>query len=222
MARIGRAKKVMTCASRLLYADRSIQSPLDQNLVDVTPIDLRVLPRRADDREPVSQIRPQGCRVVGPDKREDLFVALLSSGVEGGGEEGLRHTPAPLCQINVGSERADVIERPSIRSERLQNLESKRLAVRLSNRDLPHSTRREVDDVVALGMDAEWRIERRMDPRLNDRIEDSDERFGVGRNSVSNRKIHSLPFFSRLRRPRLLVFGIITEPELAGFGGLEE
>src|SRR5437762_5813433 len=137
---------------------RSVQRLLDQDLVDVTSVDLRVLPRRADDAEPLSEVRLEGHRVVGSNEREDLLVALLSSRFERRGEEGLRHAAAPVRQIDIGSERANVIERPGVGRKRLEDLESNELVVSLPNRDLPHTARGEVEDVVALCSDAEGRV----------------------------------------------------------------
>ena len=62
--------------------------------------------------------------------------------------------------------------------------------IRLAHGDLPDPALGKVDDVVALGLDAERRIERRVAPRLDDRVQYPHEPLRIRGLDVANREVH--------------------------------
>ena len=87
--------------------------------------------------------------------------------------------------------RADVIERVRVGRVRLHDLESDDGLVGLAHGDLPDAALGKVDDVVALGLDAERRVERGVEPGLDDRVQHPHEPFGVRGLDVANRQLHA-------------------------------
>jgi hypothetical protein len=135
-------------------ARESFEGFLNQDLVNVAAVDFRVISSRADDQEPLRSVTRERCRIVSSNEREDLFVAFLPSRLESGRKQGLRDPMTPVFEVDVRSESTNVIKRFGVRAKRLEHLESDESGVRSPQGDLPHSPRWELDDVIALGIDA--------------------------------------------------------------------
>ena len=93
--------------------------------------------------------------------------------VECGREEPPGDTLAAELEVDVGAERSHVIEGASVSSKRLHDLEAHQALVGPPDGYFPDAARRKVEEVVALGFDAERRVECGVHARLDDRIEDA-------------------------------------------------
>src|SRR6185503_13232272 len=123
--------------SRAAFTAKASQPLLDQNLVYVLPVDLGLPLRVPDDDKPLVEIGLERRRIVGADEGEDLLVALLARGVEGGGKQTARDALAPQLEIDVGPESADVIEGARVRSVGLQHLKADDRAIGLTHGNFP-------------------------------------------------------------------------------------
>src|SRR5687768_539684 len=72
-----------------------------------------------------------------------------------------------------------MVERVGVGSERLYVLEADNAAVRGVDGDVKYTARGKALDEGALLLDAEWRIERGVDARLDDRVENARDRFRI-------------------------------------------
>src|SRR5689334_9895279 len=167
---VRRSRRQTTCVSEPL---------LDQDLVDILAVDLRLSLRVADHDEALAEIGLQRSGIVGADEGKDLLVALTACGVEGLGKQAARDAVTPQIQINVGSKNTYVIERARVGGVGLEHLKADDRAVGLAHGDLPDSALLKIDDVVELSLDADRRVEHGVAARLDDRVQHPHEPRGI-------------------------------------------
>ncbi len=176
-----------------LRLHRRVSEPLlDQNLVDILPIDLRLPLRVADDDKALTEICLQRRGIVGTDEREDLFVTLPARGLERDGKQAARDALTPQREIDVGTEDADVIERSRVGRVRLEHLKADDRAVWLAHGHFPDPAILKVDDVVELSLDADRRVEHRVAPRLDNRVQHLHEPRRIRGLDVTDEDLHPI------------------------------
>jgi hypothetical protein len=185
------AERGLSSSSWFDGTNRLYQELLDQDLVDVPTIDPGVPPSGPDHQKALTKICLQRREVVSADEREDLLVPLLLRCVECRLEETSGNALAPELEVDVRAEGADVIKSCRISGERLHDLKPDQSLVGPPNGYFPDAAPWKVEKIVALGLDAERRVERGVHARLDDRIENANQRFRIGWLSVSNRELHA-------------------------------
>src|ERR1700741_84661 len=164
----------------------SSQRPPDQNLIDVAAVDLRMILRGPDNHESPALICLQGRWIIRAHKGEELLITRVPRLFEGRFEQSPGDALASEAELDERADGADVIERLRVVRKRLRDLKADELPVRLADRNLPDSASRKAGDEVALRFDAEWRVESGIYPRLDDRIENPQQRLGVVWVNVTN------------------------------------
>lgn len=168
-----------------------VEETLDQNLIDVVAVDLRVAARRANDGEPLTQIGPDCRLIVGTNEGEDLLVGLLDRGVIRRLEQPPRDPLAAQIQIDVRAEHTDVGEGGGIRAKRLHALKSHDALIAGADRDVKDAARWKGGDERTFFVDRERPIEHRVGPRLNRLIQDSSDAFSILDGRLTNEDLHA-------------------------------
>src|SRR5690606_34684086 len=145
---------------------------LDEDLVDVLASDAGVPPGDTNDREALRQICGQRHRVVFAHVGEDLFVAHADRPRDRGGKQRPGNAAASVPKRDVCPDHPDMVERPRVCRKRLEALKAKYVTV--GHGDVEDAAFGKLTDEPALLLHRHRRVEGRVDPGLDDRIEDPD------------------------------------------------
>ena len=103
-----------------------LQKLLYDDFVDVLSGQLRMFPGGADNRESLTLVSCQRGRVVGPDKRKDLLVALLAGSFEGSLKQPSRDALTPVIRRHIRRQGSDMIKGAGVVGEGFEALEATR------------------------------------------------------------------------------------------------
>ncbi len=138
-----------------------------------------------DNLEAMTPITPECSRVVRPDEREELFIALGQSCANGLGNHRRGNSATKLSQIHIGANHADMIERMRIAGKRLDILKSHYLPLR-ANCHVEDPSLGKVLNEGNLLLQSERRVQCCPASSQNNRVQNSKDPLGILQPDIAN------------------------------------
>ena len=152
---------------------------LDDDLVHENPTAPGLLLRRSHHAEPESPVELQCRPVVRPNVRKQFLVPQPLGLLQRGRRQPRANAAAPLGEFDERGNDAHVVERVRVRGKRLQRLKPDRPRLTTIHRHVEHAAPWEVANEVPLRLYCEWRIEHGVRARLNNWVQNADNRLRV-------------------------------------------